>query len=151
VVLQLEIPLDTVVGAARAATGTVVLNAAPARALPRALLDAVDLLVVNEHEATLLGDLLDVVPAVVITLGAEGAEVRADGESTRVPGRAVEVVDTTGAGDTFCGALAARLDDGAPLVAATRFATAAAALSVRRAGAVPAIPTREEIDHFHRP
>jgi ribokinase len=151
VLLQLEVPLSTVVDAARAARGTVVLNAAPARVLPRVLLDAVDLLVVNEHEATLLGSLLDVVPAVVVTLGARGAEVRTRSGSTHVPGVAVDVVDTTGAGDTFCGALVAGLDEGMPLAVATRFATVAAALSVRRPGAVPAIPTREEIDDFHRP
>lgn len=153
VLLQLEIPLETVVDAAHAAIGTVVLNAAPAHPLPQALLDAVDILVVNEHEAALLGGadhLLTAVPALVITLGANGALVRTRAESTRVPGIPVDVVDTTGAGDTFCGALAARLDEGAALTDATRFATAAAALSVRRAGAVPAIPTREEIDDFHR-
>jgi len=151
VLMQLEIPLDTVTDAARTARGTVILNAAPARPLPHALLTDVDLLVVNEHEATLLGDLLDVVPAVVVTLGADGALIRtSDAEPVRVPGIPVDVVDTTGAGDTFCGALAARLDDGVALEPAVRFATAAAALSVRRAGAVPAIPTREEVDDFHR-
>jgi ribokinase len=155
VLLQLEIPLDTVADAARTARGTVVLNAAPARQLPRALLSDVDLLVVNEHEATLLGgadELLAIVPAVVVTLGADGALIRTyDAEPVRVPGIPVDVVDTTGAGDTFCGALVARLADGVALEPAVRFATAAAALSVQRAGAVPAIPTREEIDDFHRP
>ncbi|HEX2133559.1 MAG TPA: ribokinase [Actinophytocola sp.] len=162
VVLQLEIPVETVIDAARAAGGTVVLNAAPARPLPRRLLDAVDLLVVNEHEAAVVagtdtepGDrLLAAVPAVVVTLGAEGALVCCRGaDPVRVPGIAVDVVDTTGAGDTFVGALAARLDElggltPATLHTATRFATAAAALSVRRPGAVPAIPTRREIDDF---
>lgn len=153
VLLQLEIPLETVIEAAHAATGTVVLNAAPAQPLPRALLEAVDLLVVNEHEAALLGgadELLTAVPRLVVTLGAQGALVRTRDAQVTVPGIAVEVVDTTGAGDTFCGALVARLDEGATLEAAVRFATAAAALSVGRAGAVPAIPTREEIDDFHR-
>jgi ribokinase len=152
VLLQLEIPLATVVDAARAATGTVVLNAAPARPLPRDLLDAVALLVVNEHEAALLGgadELLTVVPRLVVTLGARGALVRTRDATTAVPGIPVDVVDTTGAGDTFCGALVARLDEGAELEPAVRFATAAAALSVGRPGAVPAIPTREEIDDFH--
>jgi ribokinase len=163
VLLQLEIPLETVVDAARAARGTVVLNAAPARPLPRSLLDALDLLVVNEHEAAVVagtGDdpaerLLDTVPAVVVTLGAEGALVCCrDDVPVRVPGIAVDVVDTTGAGDTFVGALAARLDElggisPSTLDTATRFATVAAALSVRQAGAVPAIPTRKEIDDFH--
>jgi ribokinase len=153
VLLQLEIPLETVIEAAHTAAGTVVLNAAPARPLPRALLEAVDLLVVNEHEAALLGgadELLTAVPRLVVTLGAQGALVRTRDTTATVPGIAVEVVDTTGAGDTFCGALVARLDEGATLETAVRFATAAAALSVGRAGAVPAIPTREEIDDFHR-
>jgi len=152
VLLQLEIPLDTVIEAAKAATGTVVLNAAPAQPLPHELLEAVALLVVNEHEAALLGGadaLLEFVPRLVVTLGAKGALIRTRDTTVRVPGIPVEVVDTTGAGDTFCGALVAKLDEGAPLEAAVRFATAAAALSVGRAGAVPAIPTREEIDDFH--
>jgi ribokinase len=152
VLLQLEIPLDTVIEAARTATGTVVLNAAPAQPLPRDLLDNVDLLIVNEHEAALLGgadELLTVVPRLVVTLGGEGALVRTRTTNTTVPGIKVDVVDTTGAGDTFCGALVAKLDEGATLDEAVRFATVAAALSVGRPGAVPAIPTRQEIDDFH--
>lgn len=152
ILLQLEVPLETVTEAAKVATGTVVLNAAPAQPLPRDLLETVDLLVVNEHEAALLGgadELLTVVPQLVVTLGSKGALVRTRDTVVSVPGIPVDVVDTTGAGDTFCGALVARLDEGAALEPAVRFATAAAALSVGRAGAVPAIPTREEIDDFH--
>ncbi|MFC4852328.1 ribokinase [Actinophytocola glycyrrhizae] len=152
VLMQLEIPLATVVAAAEIASGRVVLNAAPAQRLPCELLTHVDLLVVNEHEAALLGGadhLLTVVPALVVTLGAKGALVRTRDTTTEVPGIAVDVVDTTGAGDTFCGALVAALDEHRPLDDAVRFASVAAALSVRRAGAVPAIPTREEIDDFH--
>ena len=152
VLMQLEIPLDTVLAAATIASGRVVLNAAPARELPAELLTKVDLLIVNEHEATLLGGadhLLTLVPALVVTLGAKGALVRTRDTTTEVPGITVDVVDTTGAGDTFCGALVAALDERRPLDDAVRFASVAAALSVRRAGAVPAIPTREEIDDFH--
>ncbi|MGB3438805.1 MAG: ribokinase [Actinophytocola sp.] len=152
VLMQLEIPIETVTSAARIASGRVVLNAAPARPLPCDLLTHVDLLIVNEHEAALLGGadhLLGVVPALVVTLGAKGALVRTRDTTTEVPGIAVDVVDTTGAGDTFCGAFVAALDERVPLDDAARFATVAAALSVRRAGAVPAIPTREEIDDFH--
>lgn len=152
VLLQLEIPLETVTSAARIASGRVVLNAAPAQPLPDDLLAAVDLLVVNEHEAASLGGadhLLTVVSGLVVTLGAKGALVRTRDTTTEVPGIPVDVVDTTGAGDTFCGALVAALDERIPLDDAVRFATVAAALSVRRAGAVPAIPTREEIDDFH--
>lgn len=179
--LQLEIPLETVIAGARAAHRTstrVVLNAAPIRPLPPALLNYVDLLVVNEHEARLVnqasdddstvssaitleeaaalaGNLLRLVPAVVVTLGPQGAIVQTrDMEAVHVPGEQVTAVDTTGAGDTFCGALAAALDSmpagwlADALVSAAKFATAAAALSVQRTGAVPSIPTREEINHF---
>ena len=152
VLMQLEIPIETVTAAATIASGRVVLNAAPAQPLPDELLAAVDLLIVNEHEAALLGGadhLLTVVPALVVTLGAKGALVRTRDTTTEVPGITVDVVDTTGAGDTFCGALVAALDERRPLDEAVRFASVAGALSVRRAGAVPAIPTREEIDDFH--
>lgn len=152
VLMQLEIPMDTVLAAATIASGRVVLNAAPAQPLPAELLAKVDLLIVNEHEATLLGGadhLLTLVPALVVTLGVKGALVRTRDTTTEVPGITVDVVDTTGAGDTFCGALVAALDERRPLDDAVRFASVAAALSVRRAGAVPAIPTREEIDDFH--
>lgn len=161
-VMQLEIPVDTVRAAAEHARRhdtLVVLNAAPMTDLPVALTDAVDLLVVNETEAEQLvgpdrSRLLDLVPAVVVTLGADGAwlAVRAEGSAT-VPGRVVPVVDTTGAGDAFCGALVAELDRRpaggeltlAALQAAARYATTAAALAVGRPGAVPAMPTAEEI------
>lgn len=174
--LQLETPLPTVLAAARharAAGTVVVLNAAPIRDLPQELLDAVDLLIVNEHEADrlatqldparnstpvtadeaarLAGELLRSVPAVILTLGSDGAVVRSrnsDGP-THVPGIRVTAVDTTGAGDTFCGALVAALErDPGDLDDATRFATAAAALSVQRAGAVPSIPLEKEISDF---
>lgn len=122
VLCQLEVPVESVTAAAAAASGTVVLNAAPAQALPPALDREVDVLVVNEHEALAVageapsledavGRLLQRVPAVVVTLGASGVVVaRRDGSTTRVPAvPARQVVDTTGAGDTFCGALAAAL------------------------------------------
>ncbi|NQX11817.1 ribokinase [Microbacteriaceae bacterium VKM Ac-2855] len=160
--LQLETPLPTVLAAARHAhaSGTrVVLNAAPIQPLPDDLLAALDLLVVNEHEAAVLagGDpadpdalaatLLESVPAVIITLGSAGALIATRSGSERIAGVKVVAVDTTGAGDTFCGALMAVLADPTlpALVDAARFATAAAALSVQRAGAVPSIPLEAEI------
>lgn len=174
--LQLETPLATVLAAARHAQASrtlVVLNAAPIRDLPQDLLDTVDLLIVNEHEADqlasqldprrssapvtadeaarLAGELVRSVPAVILTLGSEGAVVRQrDSETaTHVPGIRVSAIDTTGAGDTFCGALVAALDRfPGDLDEATRFATAAAALSVQRAGAVPSIPLEKEISDF---
>lgn len=162
-VLQLEIPVATVTEAARAAHDAgrlVVLNAAPAQPLPPELLAAVDLLVVNRGEAELLAGAADgstvdellatlvrSVPAVVITLGAEGS-VYADRSGVRhdVAAVPVEVVDTTGAGDTFTGALAACLAQGEPVLGALRFAGAAAATAVTSAGAVSAIPHRAEVE-----
>lgn len=151
--MQLETPLPTVVAAAeaaRAAGTTVVLNAAPFRPLPPELLALVDLLIVNEVEAAAVGEeQLAQVPECVVTLGARGAVVRdRTGAETAVASPKVDAVDTTGAGDTFCGALVAALDDGLDLAAAARFAVAAAALSVQREGAVSSIPTRTAIDEF---
>jgi len=152
-VMQLEIPLDTVAEAARiasAAATTVVLNAAPVTTLPEALLGDVDILVVNEHEAALLAhgrDLADLAPVVIVTHGELGAVLhRAGVGDSVVPAPNVEAVDTTGAGDTFCGALVAALSRGEALEEAVGFAVTAASLSVQRAGAVPSIPFRHEID-----
>lgn len=164
--LQLEIPLDTVKEAADAAHRAgvrVVLNAAPVQPLPTGLLANIDVLIVNEHEARqlvptgtgidlaeLAAKLTDLVPSVIVTIGSKGALVAEHGaETVLVPGIPVTAVDTTGAGDTFCGALVAALDEQpyGGLVAAAQFATTAAALSVQREGAVPSIPTRKEIDN----
>ncbi|WP_298454885.1 PfkB family carbohydrate kinase [uncultured Cellulomonas sp.] len=153
VLAQLEVPVDVVLQAAavRRPAARFVLNAAPARELPAALWAAVDVLVVNEHEARDLADgvpLADAlavlgsrVPALVVTLGAAGCTVVVDGERTDVPGTPVAAVDTTGAGDTFCGVLAARLAAGDDLVEAARWGGAAASLAVQRPGAQAAIPT----------
>lgn len=155
-VMQLEIPLDTVVAAAehaRAHGTTAVLNAAPIRDLPDELLANLDVLIVNEHEAAHLAesrpgtDLTDLVPTVIVTLGADGAVLYGRGaEEIRVPAPKVTAVDATGAGDTFCGALAAAIDEGQTLDAALRFAVVAASLSVENHGAVPSIPRRSAID-----
>jgi ribokinase len=170
-VAQLEVPVDVVAeGAARArgAGATVVLNAAPARLLDDALLSLVDVLVVNEHEAEVLAGaeptegahggepadpviaaatLLDRVGAVVVTLGAEGAVVlTGTGDPHRLPAPRVSVVDTTGAGDTFTGVLAAGLAAGASLPEAAARAVSAASLSTQTPGAVPSIPTAEQVD-----
>lgn len=167
-VLQLETPLETVTAAARAARAAdtvVVLNAAPSGAFPVELLSKIDILVVNEHEAAELAgepagtgerSLMSVLTAhgcdVVITLGAEGALVGGWGtEPVKIPAFQVEVQDTTGAGDVFVGAFAATLDHTAEqrsLVAATEFATAAAAIAVQRKGAGPSIPTLKEVHEF---
>ncbi|GIF68607.1 ribokinase [Asanoa ishikariensis] len=160
--LQLEVPLPTVVaaaGAARAAGTTVVLNAAPAASLPAELLDLVDLLVVNEHEAAVVAGrdepvdaLLELVPRVVLTLGARGAAY-ADRSGLRlaVPAPRIEAVDTTAAGDAFTGALAVSwAERGEAAVERTlRWACAAGAACAQRAGASSALPDRATIDALH--
>lgn len=158
---QLEVPVTVVragAAAARAAGTLVLLNAAPARELAADLLALVDLLIVNEHEAAALADrpagdpddlagrLLGLVPAVVVTLGAAGALYRtAAGRREHVPAVPARVVDTTAAGDTFCGVLAAELAAGRPVPVAMRWASAAASLGVQTAGAIPSIPDRAAV------
>jgi len=154
--MQLEIPLETVIAAARiarAADTTVMLNAAPIRDLPAELLSSLDILVVNEHEASHLAgerdwrDLTEQVPVVVVTLGSEGALLlRRGSDEVRVAAPSVHAVDATGAGDTFCGAFAAGLAEDMELEQALRFAVTAASLSVQSYGAVPSIPLRAQID-----
>ena len=85
------------------------------------------------------------VEAVIITLGAAGVVVATRQPRTTIAGHPVQVSDTTGAGDTFAGALATRLAEGVDLVEAARFGNAAAALSVTRPGAQPSVPTRDEV------
>lgn len=143
VLLGHEVPASAVRAAANAATGLVVLNPAPARPVPRAILERVDVLVPNAGELIALagrdGDPAQLAAAlhraVVVTLGAEGALVVAGAEAEHLPAPAVDVVDTTGAGDAFCGALAAALAGGATLGDAARTAIAVAADSVTRPGA----------------
>jgi ribokinase len=163
-VLQLELPLETVAYAASAAVARgvrVILNAAPAAALPAEVLAAADPLVVNENEAaTLLGgypadrnaaevaaELLRLgARSVVLTLGARGAVLAEPGGlPEHVRGRAVPVVDTTGAGDAFVGALADRIAHGNALPDAVRFANDAAAFSVGRRGTQDSYPRREDL------
>ena len=170
-----EIPPDGVLAAlevGRDAGSTTILNPAPADGLDAATLALADILTPNETELALLGGLgsargnpetaarqvLAGQPtdagegdahgrAVVVTLGAAGALiVRAAGAAVAVPAPAVEVVDTTGAGDTLNGALAAGLADGLDLAGAVRRAVAAAALSTTRPGARGGMPTRAELE-----
>ena len=162
VVLQLEIPLASVLHAAAVAKslGTrVILNPAPAAPLPAELLRNVDVLIPNEHEATqLVGAgtpaaqaqrLLECgVGAVVITLGAGGVYYRSAEGGGTIAAHPVDVVDTTAAGDCFTGALAVALGEGQPLAGAGACANAAAALAVTRRGAQPSLPVRAEVDRL---
>lgn len=158
--MQLETPLATIAAYAREARDQgvkVVLNAAPAQPLDDALLALVDVLIVNEgelacvanHRGTIAECLQRVpVPTVVVTLGAHGCCARVGATYLMQPAFAVEAVDTTGAGDTFCGVLVAALSEGNGLAAAMRRASAAGALACTSAGAQSSIPTRESVAGF---
>lgn len=165
--MQLEIPLPVVERAARIACdggARVILNAAPARAVPRSLLSLVDYLVVNESEALLVANATGGSPEqaartlhaagvrnVVVTLGSEGALlVPSEGERVAVPAFRVRPVDTTAAGDGFAGAFAVALADGVPAPDALRWSNAAGAIAVTREGAQPSLPTRPEVEDFLR-
>ncbi len=152
--LQLEIPLPAVLAAARAADAAgarVVFNLSPPAAVPDELLALCDPLVVNEHEADFLGatdpsGLLSRGPrSVVITRGADGATVADRDGATDVPSPKAEVVDTTGAGDAFTGALCVRLARGDDLATAARFAARVGAAAVRRPGAQSSFPTLDDL------
>ncbi|MER2177918.1 MAG: ribokinase [Stenotrophomonas maltophilia] len=155
--LQLETPLPTVTAYARRARlagRKVALNAAPAQALPDALLALLDVLIVNEgeldvvagHPPDLATGLARVpVPCVIVTLGARGCLARVNDTVLLQPGFRIDPTDTTAAGDTFCGALVAALADHQPMAGALLAATAASALACTRLGAQSSIPTRAEV------
>lgn len=165
--MQLESPLQAVELAARIAkhAGTrVVLNPAPAQALPESLLSSVDMITPNETEAEILTGVKVCdeqtayqaaehfhqlgIETVLITLGSKGVYVSEKGKGQIIPGFRVKAVDTTAAGDTFNAGVVTGLLEGRALSDAIRFAHAAAALSVTRMGAQTAIPTRAETDDF---
>lgn len=164
VVLQFEIPLDGVVAAAKIARdggAQVVLNPSPAAALPDELAGPVDVLVVNETELAALApgnhDHVEkaravarqwAMGAVVVTLGARGAIAVTAREQFRVAPHEVDVVDTVGAGDAFCGALAAALAAGGGLESAVMRGNAAGALACTVRGAVPAMPSAEAVERL---
>ena len=162
--LQLESPLETVTRAAevaRAKGATVILNPAPARSLPAALLSLVDVLIPNESEAALLTGLPIDNPAeaeaaatalrelgvgtVILTLGERGALLAREDGAEVFPAFEVTPVDTTAAGDAFVGGFAVALAGGQPLAEAVRWGNAAGALATTRLGAQPSLPTRQEL------
>lgn len=165
VLAQLETPLAGVIKAARlarASGASFILDPAPARPLPADLLSLVDWLTPNESEAQLLlgmpelGDPLVAAKklkalgpkGVVLKLGEKGAVLLEGDEPQFLAARKVEAVDTTAAGDAFNGAFAVALSEGRQPLAAVEFAMAAAAISVTRHGAQPAMASRREIDAF---
>ncbi len=155
VLCQLEVPIESVADAfdnARRAGARTVLNPAPAAPLPGELLAGCDVIVPNEHEVELLGGVEALLAAgcgaVVVTRGAAGVDVHLGSSLLHVPPFQVDVVDTTGAGDAFCGSLAARLAAGVTLADAVRWAAAAGALATTVHGAVPAQPTVAAIERL---
>lgn len=166
---QLETPIETLAAfyaSAPARAGLKLLNAAPAIRAAETLFPLIDILIVNETELAAYAQLARVPvgleaistaarrlmvradQAVVVTLGAAGAALITATDAAAIAGRSVTVADTTGAGDCFCGVLAARLGEGADLPDAMADANAAAALAVCRAGAATSAPTRLELDAF---
>ena len=147
-ILQLELPIETVEAAVGRATEFVCVNLAPAAPVSDQLLRRADLLVVNETEAAFYGDLLHHGGGrVVVTLGAKGAVMYQRGtELARARPPKVKAVDATGAGDCFVGAICVALLEGMEPEAALTFACAAGAIAATRPGAQPSLPTRDEVE-----
>lgn len=162
--IQLEIPVATVNAAARIARKhglKVLLNPAPALEASGLELDKIDILTPNEQEFLKITGQTDLkkgaavllsrgVRAVVVTLGEKGAFVGTPTDEYTVPAPKVNVVDSTGAGDAFNGALAVALSEGEPLRQAVAFANYAGALTVTKREVIPALPRRQEVDEFRR-
>jgi ribokinase len=165
--LQLEVPLDTVRSAARLAFEAgvkVILNPAPAQELDDDLLSHVSVLTPNETETEILTGIPVSdeesaqraaavlhdrgVESVIITMGARGSFISSADTHCLVPSRRITAVDTTAAGDAFNGALACTLAEGTNLETAVRLANLAGALAATRLGAQPSLPTREQLRAF---
>lgn len=163
-IMQLEIPVNIVeyaAGKAKEKAMTVILNPAPAKQLPQSLLSCVDIICPNESETKILTGIEitdDVTLAlavkkfysmgvgrVVITMGGKGAYVTEGNTITHIPPRKVIPVDTTGAGDTFIGALTLMLENGEAIEKAGEFASAASSITITREGAAKSIPSLEEV------
>jgi ribokinase len=166
-ILQLEVPLETVIRSAELAHAhgvKVVLNPAPARPLPAKLLSMVDVLVPNESEAALLAGLpvgtqteaakaAEVllgsgVGTVILTLGERGALPAREGEMQVFPAFDVQPVDSTAAGDAFVAGLAVALAEGKGLYEAVRWGNAAGGLATTQLGAQPSLPTRQALERL---
>ncbi|MDI9552097.1 MAG: ribokinase [Bacteroidales bacterium] len=165
--LQLEIPVPAVLQAARIANAsgaTVILNPAPFAALPDEIFRYISLFIPNETElasfsgmpvrdvptAVAAADVLFAkgVGKMIITMGSKGSLILDGGEPRFIQARRVKAVDTTGAGDTYCGALCVAIAEGKTLPEAAEFASAVSALSVTKMGAQTAMPKRVEAEAF---
>ena len=166
-ILQLEIPTDAVIRAAKIAHEAgvyVILNPAPACKLPNELFQYISLITPNQTETELMTGVKLIneqsfIPAVenfnrmgvkdvIITLGSKGSLVCYDGKNEFVPAIKVDAVDATAAGDTFCGAVCVALSQGKNLKEAAVFATKAASLTVQKMGAQDSIPSITDINMF---
>lgn len=163
--IQLEIPIETVEYAAHLAKEKgikVILNPAPARALSDSLLKNLYMIIPNETEVEILSGVkvtdwesaqkaADIIHAkganiVVITLGSKGALIKEEGQYHKVPVPKVKAIDTTAAGDTFCGAVCVALTENMSVLDAVKFANKCASITVTRMGAQSSLPYRREID-----
>ncbi|MGM9790436.1 MAG: ribokinase [Candidatus Cryptobacteroides sp.] len=160
VILQLEIPMESTLAAARIAYNAgacVILNPAPATTLPEELFRYVSIITPNQTEMSLLTGIEDDVPAmvaklssmgvetVVMTRGSKGCALYGKGTTELIPALKVDAIDATAAGDTFCGALCVGLGEGLSLKDAALFATRASSITVQRMGAQSSIPYRNEL------
>lgn len=164
ILMQLEVPIETAEYAAAIANEygkKVILNPAPASILNNAFLRNVHTILPNRIEAEMLSGIKVTdtdsahraakaigekgIENVVITLGKDGTYVKEKDEYTMIPAKVVDTIDTTGAGDVFCGAFSVFLSEGRSLPEAVKFANAAAAIAVTRIGAQSAIPYRREV------
>jgi ribokinase len=166
-VLQCEVPMEANKRAAEIANKNdtlVILNPASARKIPDTLLSLVDIITPNESEAEILTDmptetnsqameaahhlLSKGVETVILTLGSRGSLLLTEKMEKRIPAYSVDVIDTTAAGDAFCGALAVILSNGSIIEEAIKIANAAGALAVTKLGAEPSLPTKKDIDQL---
>jgi ribokinase len=159
ILVQLEIPLESVIEAVELAKKhgvRTILNPAPIQKLPKELLEMVDYLTPNEHEQTLLFVSIDgteqelekLKEKCIVTKGSKGVMIYKNGEKVEIPSLQVEAVDTTGAGDSFNGALATALCDGLDIDEACQFANVVGAISVTKLGAQTGMPTKKEVEEF---
>jgi ribokinase len=163
VLIQQEIPSEAVAAAVMHARGTIILNPAPAREMSPETLARVDVLVPNRSELAVLAgspeakvrdevvaqaNLLPREGLVIVTLGGDGAMIIDGDDVTTVEPASIEVVDTTAAGDAFCGALAFGLASGWDISRAVRWGALAGALTTSKAGAQPSLPTGAAVMKF---